>query len=183
MAEKADESARAPTVASLEALIARIQALDNAAAESRDKVEQVARPRQRKAEAELSRVEAVNRATQQACRELQRSTKALEEEAARLTEESLTRRAKLTGKFDETIADITSKMSEQSGEVTKVVEENEALQQKLERFEAQYAATRKHWETEARAKVLEQRLASARLAEAEGRLHEQTVQLDSYRRQ
>ena len=72
-------------------------------------------------------------------------------------------------------------MSEQSVEVEKVVDENARLQERLTKFEAQYTATLKHWETEARAKVLEQRLASARLAEAEGRFHQQRLQLEAYR--
>ena len=42
-------------------------------------------------------------------KEVAAATKAIEEENERLNEESLTRRSKLTGKFDQTIEDITSK--------------------------------------------------------------------------
>ena len=100
--------AEAPTVASLEALITRIFELENATAESRERKEQVA-AKQKKTETERVRADAVTKATQQACRELQQAIKKLEEEAAVLSEESLTRRSKMTGKFDATIEDITSK--------------------------------------------------------------------------
>ena len=101
-------TAAPPTVAALEAMITRIFELENAAVEARERKEQVA-TKQKKTETERVRVDAVTKATQKACRELQRATKTLEEEAARLSEESHTRRSKLTGKFDATIEDITSK--------------------------------------------------------------------------
>ncbi|KAL1528990.1 hypothetical protein AB1Y20_010311 [Prymnesium parvum] len=176
------ESTSTPTKLELDELISRIAEIDAAAAESREETE-VAERRGRKAQVDLMSLQSMNATTQQRCRELQRSTKLLQEEADRLHADSLARRSSLTGKFDQTIDDITKKISEQALEVHKVVEENGRLAERLEKFEAQYAAARKHWETEAHAKQLEQRLAHARLAEAEGRFHQQRLELEQYRLQ
>ena len=105
-----------PTVVDIEALITRIFEADCLATRSRDAAAQAAVD-QRKAEAEKVKMESLSRSTQAACRDLQHSTKVLEEDVARLREESLTRREKLTGKFDKTIEDITAKMGTQTEEV------------------------------------------------------------------
>ena len=54
-------------------------------------------------------------------------------------------------------------------QVAAITEDNKQLEERLDKFQSQYAATLKHWETEARAKVLEERLVCARIAEAEVR--------------
>lgn len=74
-------------------------------------------------------------------------------------------------------------MSEQVLEVQKVVDENSRLRERLSKFEEQYGAAKKHWETEAHAKLLERRLAHARLLEAEERFHQRRLGLVAYMRQ
>mgnify|MGYP007078116880 CR=1 FL=1 len=63
--------------------------------------------------------------------------------------------------------------------MAEMAKENAGLQKQLDSFRGQYEAALRHWETEARAKLLEERLACARLAESEGHYHQQRVQNDA----
>ncbi|XP_029114035.1 beta-taxilin isoform X2 [Scleropages formosus] len=106
------------------------------------------------------------------CRELQRHNKALKEESAQRCREEEQKREEISVHFQNTLTDIQAQIEQQNERNSKLRQENNDLGEKLNGIIQQYEQREEHLEKIFKHRDLQQKLADARLEEANMLLHE-----------
>mmetsp|Transcript_22139 Transcript_22139/g.37576 ORF Transcript_22139/g.37576 Transcript_22139/m.37576 type:complete len:306 (+) Transcript_22139:72-989(+) len=126
------------------------------------KVEQAQKDKDHAANA-LVRIENVKNKLEGVCRQLQKQSKAIEDESLVRAREDKDQRSDLTTKFHQTIEDITKRMDEHNGDKDMLLKDKQLLHDRIKNLEEQLELRDQHYAQQIKTKELQMQLISTRL--------------------